>query len=82
MLSSEHSDWKDSACLHLGSDIISQRPDPLFDVVAQTVNLSSNKIQPVPLILPLLQAEDPAKGQRSQVKLSALTNLIWKCFIF
>ncbi len=48
---------------HLGSDIISQSPDPLFDVVGQAVNLSSNKVQPVPLILPLLQAADPVKGQ-------------------
>ncbi len=52
--------------LHLGSYIISQSLDPLFDVVGQTVNLSSDKIQPVPLILPLLQAADPVKGQRSK----------------
>lgn len=57
---------------HLGSDIISQSLDPLFDVVGQTVNLSSNKVQPVPLILPLLQAEDPVKGQRSETLREAL----------
>lgn len=52
--------------LHLGSNVFRQRLDPLFHVVSQTVNLPSNKVQPVPLLLPVLQAADPVKGQRSE----------------
>lgn len=49
--------------LHLGSDIIGQSADAFTDIVTQTINLASNKIQPVPLILTLLQAEDPVGSE-------------------
>lgn len=53
------------SCIHLGGDIIAQSSDPVFGAVAQTANLSSDKVQPVSEILAFLQAGDPIRGQRS-----------------
>lgn len=40
--------------IHLGGDIIAQSSDPASGAVAQTANLSSDKVQPVSEILAFL----------------------------
>lgn len=42
------------ARLHLGSDAVAQCSDAGFGTVAQTVNLSSDKVQPVSEVLTFL----------------------------
>lgn len=56
--------------LHLGSDAVTQCSYAGLGAVAQTVNLSSDKVQPVSEVLTFLQAGDPVMGQRS-VRLTA-----------
>lgn len=50
--------------LHLGSDAVAQSSDASLGSVAQTVNLSSDKVQPVSEVLAFLQAGDPVRSQR------------------
>lgn len=49
--------------LHLGGDAVAQCFDAGLGAVAQTVNLSSDKVQPVSEILTFLEAGDPVMGQ-------------------
>ena len=54
--------------MYLCSDIMSQSPNPLLDAVTQAVHLSSNKVQPVPLLLTLFQEADPVRVRGQGVR--------------
>lgn len=51
---------------NLGRDVVGQSLDPLFDADGETVNLSSDEVEPVLLILTLLQAADPVRGEMTR----------------
>lgn len=50
--------------LHLGGDAVAQRFDAGLGAVAQTVNLSSDEVQPVSEFLTFLQTGDPVMDQK------------------